>query len=84
LLRAGTEVSQDEEWKKQARQNGGVLLSIDGIQPDNGNETIYLVRDVWTGRLLTADNVTENTKERVLPHPGPNCRTRCASGGSYQ
>lgn len=66
LLRAGTEVSQDEEWKKQARQNGGVLLSIDGIQPDNGNETIYLVRDVWTGRLLTADNVTDNTKERVL------------------
>jgi hypothetical protein len=27
---------------------------------------MYLVRDVWTGRLLTADNVTESTKERVL------------------
>src|SRR6266567_2882803 len=40
LLRAGTEVDQDEEWKEQARKNKGILLSIDGIQPDAGNETI--------------------------------------------
>ena len=44
LLRAGTEVKQDEDWKEQVRKNKGVLLSIDGIQPDKGNETIYLVR----------------------------------------
>jgi hypothetical protein len=25
---------------------GGLILSIDGIQPDKGNETVYLVRDV--------------------------------------
>lgn len=65
LLRAGTEVGHDEEWKAQVRANHGLLLSIDGIQPDNGNETIYLVRDVWTGRLLTAENVTDSTKERL-------------------
>jgi hypothetical protein len=40
LLRAGTEVKHDEEWKEQVRKNKGVLLSIDGIQPDKGNETI--------------------------------------------
>ncbi len=55
LLRAGTEV----------RENKGLLLSIDGIQPDRGNETIYLVRDVFTGRIVTAENVTESTKERL-------------------
>lgn len=65
LLRAGTEVDQDEAWKAQVRENHGLILSIDGIQPDNGNETIYLVRDVLTGRLLTAENVTESTKERL-------------------
>jgi hypothetical protein len=65
LLRAGTEVHQDEEWKKQVHKNGGLLLSIDGIQPDKGNETIYLVRDVWTGRMLNAENVTDSTKERL-------------------
>jgi hypothetical protein len=65
LVRAATEVAQDEDWKAQVRANHGLLLSIDGIQPDNGNETIYLVRDVWTGRLLATENVTDSTKERL-------------------
>lgn len=58
-------MQQDEEWKEQVRKHKGLLLSIDGIQPDRGNETIYLVRDVLTGRIVTADNVTESTKERL-------------------
>jgi hypothetical protein len=65
LLRAGTEVSHDEGWKEQVRKNKGIVLSIDGIQPDKGNETIYLLRDVLTGRILNAENVTESTKERL-------------------
>ena len=65
LLRAGTEVSHDDAWKEQVKKNEGLVLSIDGIQPDKGNETIYLVRDVLTGRILTAENVTESTKERM-------------------
>ena len=65
LLRAGTEVRQDAACKQEVTENKGVLLSIDGIQPDNGNETIYLVRDELTGRILTAENVTDSTKERL-------------------
>jgi hypothetical protein len=65
LLRAGTEVTHDEAWKEQVRTNKGIVLSIDGIQPDKGNETIYLLRDVLTGRILHAENVTESTKERL-------------------
>jgi hypothetical protein len=65
LLRAGTEVSGDEGWKEQVRENKGILLSIDGIQPDKGNETIYLVRDVFTGRILPAENTTDSTKDRL-------------------
>jgi hypothetical protein len=65
LLRSGTEVTDDREWRDVARLNGGLLLSIDGIQPDKGNETIYLVRDLLTGRLLTAENVTSSTKETI-------------------
>src|SRR5207245_11324039 len=63
--RAVTECSKDVAWKEEVRENKGLLLSIDGIQPDNGNETIYLVRDVLTGRILTAENVTDSTKERL-------------------
>lgn len=65
LLRAGTEVAHDEAWKEQVRANKGILLSIDGIQPDAGNETIYLLRDVFTGRILNAENTTNRTKERL-------------------
>ncbi len=65
LLRAGTDVAHDEAWKEQARTNKGILLSIDGIQPDAGNETIYLLRDAFTGRILNAENTTTSTKERL-------------------
>ena len=40
------------------QNNGGIIVSMDGIQPDKGNETIYLVRDALTGRVLAAENVT--------------------------
>ncbi len=66
LLRAGTEVSEDAEWKRQTQTNGGLILSIDGIQPDKGNETIYLIREVLTGRLLLAENVTSTRKEVLI------------------
>ena len=45
LLRATSSASEDEEWLAQVDKNGGIIVSIDGIQPDKGNETIYLVRD---------------------------------------
>jgi hypothetical protein len=58
LLRAGTEVKEDKQWLEQVKANGGIIVSMDGIQPDRGNEPIYLVRDALTGRVLAAENVT--------------------------
>jgi hypothetical protein len=57
LLRAAHEIADDLTWQAQVRTNGGLILSIDGIQPDKGNETVYLVRDLITGRLLAAENL---------------------------
>ena len=60
LRRVAQEPHNDPRWAawvRQVEQNGGLLLSIDGIQPDKGNETVYLVRDVLTGRVLAAENV---------------------------
>ncbi len=57
LLRAAQSLAPDQLWLERARSSGGVIISIDGIQPDKGSETIYLVRDVITGRLLAAENV---------------------------
>ncbi len=57
LVRTAQEIATDSAWHDQVRANGGLILSIDGIQPDKGNETVYLVRDVLTGRVLAAENV---------------------------
>mgnify|MGYP001208124975 CR=1 FL=1 len=60
LLRATSQVNNDQAWLAQVEKNGGIIVSIDGIQPDKGNETIYLVRDALTGRVLAAENVTSS------------------------
>jgi len=60
LLRASSEVRDDREWLEQVKKNGGIIVSIDGIQPEKGNETVYLVRDALTGRVLAAENVTSS------------------------
>jgi hypothetical protein len=71
LLRAGSEVGTDESWLAEVREQGGMLLSIDGIQPDKGNETVYLVREVHTERMIlaepTRDSETETLKRLLLP-----------------
>src|SRR5438105_7712724 len=60
LLRASSEAKDDEEWLAQVEKNRGVIVSVDGIQPEKSNETVYLVRDALTGRVLAAENVTSS------------------------
>src|SRR6266550_5979962 len=60
LLRASSEAKDDQEWLAQVEKNGGIIVSVDGIQPEKGNETVYLVRDALTGRVLSAENVTSS------------------------
>src|SRR5512135_2588746 len=57
LLRASSSAKEDVEWLAQVEKNGGMIVSVDGIQPEKGNETVYLVRDALTGRVLAAENV---------------------------
>jgi hypothetical protein len=60
VLRASSEVKADQDWLRQVKQNGGIIVSVDGIQPEKGNETIYVVRDTLTGRVLAAEQVTSS------------------------
>ncbi len=60
LLRASSEAKDDLEWLLQVEKHGGIIVSVDGIQPEKGNETVYLVRDALTGRILAAENVTSS------------------------
>jgi hypothetical protein len=63
LVRASSEAKDDQHWLAQVETNGGIIVSVDGIQPDRGNETIYLVRDALTGRMLAAENVLSSETE---------------------
>jgi hypothetical protein len=62
LLRASSEVKDDVEWLAQVKKNGGIIVSVDGIQPEKGNETVYVVRDALTGRVLAAEQVSSSEK----------------------
>lgn len=65
LLQASSSAKEDEQWLAQVHKNGGIIISVDGIQPEKGNETVYLVRDALTGRVLAAENVTSSETEVI-------------------
>jgi hypothetical protein len=65
LLRASSEAKDDGEWLRQVEKNGGIIVSVDGIQPEKGNETVYVVRDALTGRVLAAEQVTSSETEAM-------------------
>ena len=50
-------------------EHGGIILSVDGLQPEQGNEQLWTVREVLSGRVLGAANLQQATApvlERLL------------------
>lgn len=50
-------IKNDPQAIEQLRTQGGIVLAADGIQPEKGNETLWLFRDVISGRVLAARNL---------------------------
>ena len=48
---------QDTAFLEKLRSSG-VVLSIDGVQPEKGNETLWILRDVQSGEVLLAKNLS--------------------------
>ena len=42
-----------------AQTQGGLVLSLDGLRPENGNESLYVLREVLSGLVLWADCLQE-------------------------
>lgn len=40
---------------------GGLILALDGLQPEQGNEQLWVVREVLSGAVLGADNLQQAT-----------------------
>lgn len=41
--------------------HGGVIVSLDGLQPEQGNEQLWVVREVLSGTILGAANLQQAT-----------------------
>src|SRR5260221_4711319 len=65
LLRASSEAKDDQQWLRQVEKNGGIIVSVHGAQPEKGNETVYVVRDALTGRVLSAEQVSSSETEAM-------------------
>lgn len=46
-------------------QHGGLMLSMDGVQPEKGNETLYVMREVFSGTILVAKNMKSGSSEEL-------------------
>jgi hypothetical protein len=42
-------------------EHGGIVLSLDGLQPEQGNEQLWIVREVLSGAILGAVNLQQAT-----------------------
>jgi hypothetical protein len=45
------------------KQNGRVVLAIDGLQPDVGHEVLWVIRDCISGEILLAQSLLSSTQE---------------------
>jgi hypothetical protein len=60
-----TAAAADPAALDELRALGGIVLSIDGVQPEKGNETLYLLRELQTGRVLLARNLRSSSTAEI-------------------
>jgi hypothetical protein len=70
LLRAG-ERPPAERLAPVVEAHGGVILTLDGLQPEQGNEQLWTVREVLSGAVLTAANVQQASAPVLAGLLGP-------------
>lgn len=66
LLRASLTSDVKAEMKNVVDTYQGLLLSMDGVQPEKGNETLYVVREGFSGRILAAKNLKSGSKTELM------------------
>jgi transposase len=46
-------------------EHGGIVLALDGLQPEQGNEQLWVVREVLSGTVLAAANLQQATAQAL-------------------
>lgn len=66
LLRASAESHYKNILQEIVDTHGGIILSMDGVQPEKGNETLYVIREVLSGTILAAKNVKSSSAQELM------------------
>jgi hypothetical protein len=53
--------------RERLAEQGGVILAIDGLQPDVGHEVLWVLRDVRSGEVLLARSLLSATEGDLVP-----------------
>lgn len=60
-----TGIKQDKSYLDEVISPEGIIVSIDGVQPEKGNEVLYILRDVLSGEALRAENLLSSDVESI-------------------
>jgi hypothetical protein len=60
-----TVACHDQALIEQLRMAGGIILAIDGVQPEKSYETLYILRDVCSGRVLVAKTLLSSATGEI-------------------
>jgi hypothetical protein len=55
-------LADEERIQARLKQQGQVLLAIDGMQPDVGHEVLWVIRDCLSGEVLLARTLLSSTR----------------------
>lgn len=66
LLHASAETHAKKVFQEVTEEHGGIILSIDGVQPEKGNETLYVIREVLSGTVVAAQNVKSSAANELM------------------
>jgi Transposase, Mutator family len=56
--------------------HGGLILAVDGLQPEQGNEQLWVVREVFSGKIVVAANLQQASAPVLEPFLQPIAATR--------
>jgi hypothetical protein len=56
----------DPDFYDAVIKNGGIILAIDGLQPEKGNSTLYVLQDVLTEKVLYADYLENSSSDNIV------------------
>jgi hypothetical protein len=66
LLRA-SQGDLRERLAPVAEEHGGLIVALDGLQPEAGNEQLWVVREVHSGAVLGAANLQQASAPFLVP-----------------